>query len=229
MSDTYKIAPIARIRTDFPSKFGIPRQSGIVPELVGRIVFEPEYRRPEAIRGIEDFSHLWLIWGFSESRRDDWSPTVRPPRLGGNKRVGVFATRSPFRPNGLGLSCVKLEKAEITAEDGPILLVSGVDMLDGTPIYDIKPYIPTSDLKPEASEGYTAETKLHKLEVSFENDLEDAVPVELRPALRGILENDPRPGYDDTPEKRYGLEFADMDVGFTVDGGKLTVVRVDRK
>jgi len=229
VSDIYKIAPIARIRTDFPSKFGIPRQSGMVPELCGTIVFEPEYRRPEAIRGIGDFSHLWLIWGFSESRREAWSTTVRPPRLGGNKRVGVFATRSPFRPNGLGLSCVKHEGVNLSAEGWPILVVSGVDMLDGTPIYDIKPYIPTADLKPDTSEGYTAETKLHSLEVCFDGDLEEAVPAELRSPLRGILENDPRPGYDDTPDKRYGLEFADMDVGFTVDGDRLTVVRVDRK
>lgn len=229
MSDTYEISPIGHIRTDFSEKFGIPRQSGIVPELCGVVVFEPEYRRPEALRDIEKFSHLWLIWGFSRARREGWSPTVRPPRLGGNKRVGVFATRSPFRPNSLGLSCVKLEGVELTPDQGHVLIVSGVDMLDGTPIYDIKPYIPTADLKPEATEGYTAETKLHRLKVTFEGDLEKTVPESRRAALRGVLENDPRPGYDDAPEKTYGLDFAGLDIGFRVEGDLVTVFRAKKK
>lgn len=184
---------IAHIHTDFPDKFGIPRQSGLVESLQGTIIFEPEYRNPEILRGLEEFSHIWLLWKFSKSKKEHWSATVKPPRLGGKKRVGVFATRSPFRPNDIGLSCVKLEKIELDEKVGPIILVSGVDLLDMTPIYDIKPYIPFTDCKPEASEGYTRETKMHELEVIFPQNLLERYPPEKREAVIGILAQDPRP------------------------------------
>ena len=190
-----EIEIIARIRTDFPEKFGIPRQSGLVPELTGTIIFEKKYRNPDALRGICDFSHLWLIWEFSRARRDTWSATVRPPRLGGNTRVGVFATRSPFRPNPLGLSCVRLEKVTEDAELGTVLTVSGVDMLDGTPIYDIKPYIPYADCRPEARGGFAQEHREDALAVEIAPEILENMPPEKREALIGILSKDPRPSY----------------------------------
>ncbi len=218
--------PIAHIETDFPTKFGIPRQSGLIDELVGRIVFEKAYRDPQALRGLDDFSHLWLLWEFSENKREDWSPTVRPPRLGGNKRVGVFATRSPFRPNPIGLSCVKLIaiKAE---EEGAVLYVSGADLMNGTPIYDIKPYIPLTDCKPEATEGYTKETKQYALTVDFPANLLTLVPEEKQPALIQVLEQDPRPSYIDDPQREYGVYFGKQNIRFKVEADCLTVVNVE--
>ena len=220
---------IARIRTDFPTKFGIPRQSGLVKELQGRIVFEPEYRNPEAVRGLEDFSHVWLIWEFSESKRDGWSPTVRPPKLGGNIRKGVFATRSPFRPNPIGLSAVKLEKVDIHPELGPVLHVSGADLMDGTPIYDIKPYIPYADCIPDAKGGFTRETDNSLLEVIFPENLLEIIPFEKQKAVMQILAFDPRPSYQEDEERIYGLEFAGFDVRFQVKGRVINVVEVVKK
>ena len=220
---------VARIRTDFPTKFGIPRQSGLVKELQGRIVFEPEYRNPEAVRGLEDFSHVWLIWEFSESKRDGWSPTVRPPKLGGNIRKGVFATRSPFRPNPIGLSAVKLEKVEIHPELGPVLHVSGADLMDGTPIYDIKPYIPYADCIPDAKGGFTRETDNSLLEVIFPENLLEIIPFEKQKAVMQILAFDPRPSYQEDDERIYGVEFAGFDVRFRVKGRVINVVEVVKK
>lgn len=214
---------IAYMQTDFPDKFGIPRQSGLVKELMGRIVFEPEYRNPEAVRGLDAFSHIWLLWKFSESKKEHWSATVKPPRLGGKKRMGVFATRSPFRPNDIGLSSVRLEKIELNEKYGPVLHVSGIDLMDGTPIYDIKPYIPLSDCHPEASEGYTKETKEHILQVDFPEELLKVYPEEKRAAVLGVLAQDPRPAYFQDPERIYGVSFAGYDVKFRVDGNLLTV------
>lgn len=222
------IRPIAYIETGFKEKFGIPRQSGMVDALKGRLVFLPEYRTPTAFRGLEAFSHVWLLWYFSEAVRETWNPTVRPPRLGGNARMGVFATRSPFRPNNIGLSCVRLEGIDYDDPDGPVLLVSGVDMLDGTPIFDVKPYIPVTDCRADATEGYTKETRRHRLAVHVPESLTTDVPQEDMAALLGILENDPRPGYDDDPMKEYGLTFAGYDVGFFVEGETLRVVRLTR-
>lgn len=221
-----EIKPIAHIYTDFCEKFGIPRQSGLVDGLKGRIVFEKEYRIKEAFRDIESFSHLWLIWHFSES--DGWHPTVRPPRLGGNRRVGVFASRSPFRPNGLGLSCVKLEAVDFELPDSPSIIVSGVDMLSGTPIFDIKPYVPVSDCRVEATEGYTSYTKQYSLEVDFPAELMSKIPENKREALTEVLANDPRPGYDEDPDKKYGLTFASFDIGFYVQNGVLHVIRTEK-
>ena len=184
---------IAYVRNDFSSKFGVPRQPGLVPEVVSTIVFEPEYRVAEALRGLEEYSHLWLLWLFSETRREGWSPTVRPPRLGGNTRVGVFATRSPFRPNPIGLSCVKLEGVEWEGADAPALLVSGADLVDGTPIYDVKPYIPYADAYPEAAQGFTSTNQDYELEVEFPQRLLEQIPAALRPGLIGALAQDPRP------------------------------------
>lgn len=182
---------IGHIRTDFPSKFGIPRQSGLIDGLKGKIILEPEYRNPQVYKGIEEFSHIWLLWEFSEAKKEHWSATVKPPRLGGKKRMGVFATRAPFRPNNIGLSCVKLDRVEQDEKDGPVLWVAGVDLLDGTPIYDIKPYIPLTDCHPEASEGYTRETKIHELKVEFPEELLNQYPEEKRQAVLGILAQDP--------------------------------------
>lgn len=222
------LRPIAHIRTDLPEKFGIPRQSGLVPELTGEIVFTQEYGQADALRGLEAFSHLWLIWGFSEVHRTDphnWSATVRPPRLGGNTRVGVFASRSPFRPNPLGLSCVRIEA--VHTEEKPIsIVVSGIDLLDGTPIYDIKPYIPLTDCKPDAAEGYTAQTKLHRLEVVFPEALRAQIPAEKHETAIALLAQDPRPGYADDPKRQYGMQFAGSDIRFTVSGNTLTVYAV---
>ncbi len=226
---TYQPTIIAHIKTDFPTKFGIPRQSGLVKELQGRIVFEPEYRNPEAVRGLEDFSHVWLIWEFSESRRDGWSPTVRPPKLGGNIRKGVFATRSPFRPNPIGLSAVKLEKVEIHPELGPVLHVSGADLMDGTPIYDIKPYIPFADCIVDAKGGFTEETDNSLLEVYFPAELLDIIPNEKQKALLQVLTLDPRPSYQEDEERVYGLEFAGFDIRFRVKGRVINVVEVVKK
>lgn len=219
---------IAEIRTELPDKFGIPRQSGLVPGLRGKIIFEPEYRSPDALRGIEGFSHIWLIWGFSQNTSVKWSPTVRPPRLGGDTRMGVFATRSPFRPNPIGLSCVKLEAVRI-GKDGPELEVSGSDMADHTPIYDIKPYLPYTDSHPEASSGFAAPYTGYALEVSVSGALMDLIPYEHREALIGILSNDPRPSYQNDSERVYGLTFAGFNIKFTVSGQLLTVREITRQ
>ena len=223
--DTMELKIIARIRTDFPTKFGIPRQSGLT-DLESVIVFEPEYRNPEALRGLEGFSHLWLIWEFSEAKKENWSPTVRPPRLGGNRRMGVFATRSPFRPNSIGLSSVKLLRIEETKE-GKVLIVSGADMMDGTPIFDIKPYLPFADSHPEAAGGF-AEEKFHEnLEVIFPGELLELIPENKREALTEILREDPRPHYIKDSARLFGFSFAGFEVRFTVEGNTLTVREVE--
>lgn len=219
---------IARIRSDFPEKFGIPRQSGLVEALRATIVFEPKYRNPDALRGIEDFSHLWLIWQFSQAVRQDWSPTVRPPRLGGNTRMGVFATRSPFRPNHIGLSSVKLLGVEHTEQFGTVLHVGGADLLDGTPIFDIKPYIPYGDCHPDATGGFTDTAGDFLLQVDFPEALLSLLPEEKREAAIGVLSHDPRPSYQRQSDRVYGLSFAGFDIRFTVDGKKLTVCQVKR-
>lgn len=224
-----EIQAIARMKSDFSTKFGIPRQSGLVEELRSTIVFEPEFRNPDALRGIEGYSHLWLIWQFSEAVRQDWSPTVRPPRLGGNTRVGVFATRSPFRPNSLGLSCVRLLNVENTKEFGTVLHVGGADLMDGTPIYDIKPYIPYGDAHPEAIGGFADHAGDFLLKVDFPNDLLNRVPSDKHQALLGVLSHDPRPSYQRNAERVYGLSFAGFDVRFTVKNEILTVVEVKKQ
>ena len=222
--------PIARIHTDFPDKFGIPRQSGLLSMLESKIVFEPEYHVAEAIRGIEEWSHLWLIWEFSEAKRDGWSPTVRPPRLGGNKRVGVFATRSPFRPNPIGLSCVKLERVEKTACEGTVLIVRGADMMDGTPIYDIKPYLPYADAHPEASGGFAEAVFGAKLSVEFPDELLKKLPKDKREAAAALLAEDPRPAVRAVDSDRvFGFGFAGFEIKFTVSDGILTVVSVEQR
>ena len=217
---------IARIHCDFKEKFGIPRQSGLVPQTRARIVFEPEYRNPDALRGIETYSHLWLIWAFSKAERETWSPTVRPPRLGGNARLGVFATRSPFRPNAIGLSSVTLEEVILSSPEGPVLIVGGADLLDGTPIYDIKPYLPYVDSHPDARSGFTERTADYALEVVFPDELLDRIDEDKREALCGVLAGDPRPSYQNDPTRVYGVRYADYNVKFTVDSGVLTVVDV---
>ncbi len=222
------LEPVAYIHTDFAEKFGLPRQSGLVPELTGEIRFTEPYSQPDAVRELADYSHIWLIFGFHAAQKPPekgWSATVRPPRLGGNMRVGVFASRSPFRPNPLGLSCVKLE-AVLTDRQPVRLLVSGIDLLDGTPIYDIKPYIPVADCRPEASEGYTARTKLHRLRVDFPEALLSRLPAEKRAAASSLLAQDVRPGYADDPARVYGIAFAGFEIRFTVSGGLLTVQEV---
>ena len=218
---------IAYIHSDFKEKFGIPRQSGLVPQTKARIVFEKEYRVADALRGIEGFSHLWLIWSFSKAERDTWSPTVRPPRLGGNARMGVFATRSPFRPNAIGLSCVTLEKVEWHTPDGPALIVGGADLLDGTPIYDIKPYLPYVDSHPEARGGFGSEKAGYALEVDFDDQLLERIDTDKREALLGILREDPRPSYQNDPQRVYGVRYAGKNVRFTVDQGVLHVIGVE--
>ena len=220
---------IARIHNDFKEKFGIPRQSGLTGELTSRIVFEPEYRNPEALRGIEGYSHLWLIWQFSEAIRDGWSPTVRPPRLGGNKRVGVFATRSPYRPNPIGLSSVRLVGIEESESEGRVLIVSGADMLDGTPIYDVKPYIAYSDSHPDAVCGFADPVKEYSLKVDFCKELLSKVHVSKQEPLIKILEQDPRPSYQKDPDREYGMCFSDYEIFFKVAGDTLTVTRVEIK
>ena len=221
--EQHSIKVIARIRSDFKTKFGVPRQSGLVEALRARIVFEPEYRNADALRGIEGFSHLWLIWQFSEAVREDWSPTVRPPRLGGNERMGVFATRSPFRPNPVGLSSVKLEGVEKLPGLGTVLHISGADLMDGTPILDVKPYIPGSDLHPDAAEGFSGPAACHTLEVVFPEPLLTRIPQEKRAALIEVLSQDPRPAYQRDPGRIYGFPFAGVELRFCVDGGCLTV------
>ena len=218
---------IARIRSDFAEKFGIPRQSGLVSALRSAVVFEPEFRNPDALRGIGDFSHLWLIWEFSEALRENWSPTVRPPRLGGNERVGVFATRSPYRPNPIGLSCVRLEEVRQEPALGTILIVSGADLMDGTPIYDIKPYIPYADAHPEASGGFAQDAPKPTLTVDFPPELLARVPADRREALRAVLALDPRPSYQNDPARIYGMHFADRNIRFTVKDNTLTVCGVE--
>lgn len=220
--------PIATMRSAFPTKFGIPRQSGLVTELKSTIVFEPPYRNPEMLRGIEGFSHLWLIWSFSQSG-DRWSPTVRPPRLGGNQRMGVFATRSPFRPNNIGLSSVRLERVELHTPEGPVLHVSGADLMDGTPIFDIKPYIPYADCHPEATEGFTGQVEMQALTVEIPPELLARFPVEKRDALVGVLAQDPRPRYQADASRVYGLEFGGYEVKFTVSDQILTVTDIAKK
>lgn len=226
----HQIKPIAHIHTDFPAKFGIPRQSGLVPELEGVIVMEPEYRNPDAFRGLEGFSFLWLIWQFSESICREWSPTVRPPRLGGNRRIGVFATRSPFRPNSLGLSCVQIRRIQIDHPQlGPVLYVSGADLMDGTPIYDIKPYVPHVDSHPDALGGFSAQVKDYQLEVEFPQEYLSRIPPGKRDALKQVLAQDPRPAYQKDPERIYGFEFAGFEIRFTVREKHLIVCDIIKK
>ncbi len=217
---------VARIHSDFTTKIGIPRQSGLVEELEALVVFEPEYRNPDALRGLEGFSHIWLIWQFSEAVRDTWSPTVRPPRLGGNERMGVFATRSPFRPNAIGLSCVKLVGIEQHPELGAVLRVAGADLMHSTPIFDIKPYIPYADCHPEATDGFTGGTGGKTLEVVFPEQWLSKVPEGKRAALTGVLAHDPRPSYQKDPERVYGLDFGGVNVRFSVRDEVLTVCEV---
>lgn len=227
--ETMEMHPIAHMRSDFPTKFGIPRQSGLVEELRSMIVFEPEYRSEDALRGIEDFSHLWLIWQFSQAVREGWSPTVRPPRLGGNTRMGVFATRSPFRPNNLGLSCVRLLEVKHTQQYGTVLIVGGADLLDGTPIFDIKPYIPYSDSRSEAAGGFTDRVGDFLLDVKFPQELLEKLPADKQAAAVGVLSHDPRPSYQRKPGRVYGLNFAGFDIRFTVEDAVLTVQSVEKQ
>ena len=220
------IRPIAHMKSDFPTKFGIPRQSGLVESLRSTIVFEPEFRNPDALRGLEDFSHIWLIWQFSEAVRTEWTPTVRPPRLGGNTRMGVFATRSPFRPNSLGLSCVKIIGIEQTAENGTVIHVAGADLMDGTPIFDIKPYIPYGDCHPEALGGFTSTAGDFLLQVDFPQELLNLLPKDKQEAALELLSHDPRPSYQAQSDRIYGLSFAGFDIRFTVENNVLHVKEV---
>ena len=217
---------IAKIRTDFKEKFGIPRQSGLVDSLRARIVFEPEYRVKEALRGIEDFSHLWLIWEFSEAKRETWSPTVRPPRLGGNKRMGVFATRSPFRPNPVGLSSVRLVGIEHSDTEGDVLIVSGADLMDGTPIYDIKPYLPFTDSHPDAGGGFADEKKEYSAEVIIPEDVARGIDEARLDEIRELLLQDPRPSYRDDEGREYGMSYAGLEISFKATGSTLEVVSI---
>ncbi len=226
--ENVNIQVIARMHSDFATKFGIPRQSGLIEELRSTIVFEPEFRNADALRGIEDFSHLWLIWQFSEAVRTGWSPTVRPPRLGGNTRMGVFATRSPFRPNNLGLSSVKLLGVEQTAEFGTVLHVGGADLMDGTPIFDIKPYIPYGDCHTDATGGFTDTAGDFLLEVNFPENLLQKLPQDKQAAAIGVLRHDPRPSYQKDPDRIYGLNFAGFDIRFRVVEKHLTVLEVSK-
>ena len=223
MHQEFTMRPIARIHSDFSTKFGVPRQSGLVDSLEATVVFEPEFRNPDALRGLEGFSHIWLVWVFDQAVRKDWSPTVRPPRLGGNTRMGVFATRSPFRPNPIALSCVKLVGMEETADRGTVLRILGADLMDGTPILDIKPYIPYADSHPEALGGFAAVPAGETLEVVIPPELLEKVPESRREALRGVLAQDPRPHYQEDPERIYGFGFAGMEVKFSVNRKRLTV------
>lgn len=225
--DSFNIKPIAHIESDFPTKFGIPRQSGLVKELRATIVFTPEYRNDDALRGLESFSHIWLIWQFSEALQTEWSPTVRPPRLGGNQRMGVFATRSPFRPNSLGLSCVRLISIEKTENKGTVIHVAGADLMDGTPIFDIKPYIPYSDCHSDAIGGFTDSAGDFLLQVEFPPDLLNKVDAEKQDALIGVLSHDPRPSYQKDSDRIYGLSFANYNIRFTVKERTLTVIEIE--
>ena len=220
--------PIAYIYTDFKTKFGLPRQSGLIEEITGRIVFEKQYSIPEAFKGLEDFSHIWLLWEFSQANKESWRPTVRPPLLGGNKRMGVFATRSPFRPNSIGLSCVKLEKIDYDKSLGTVLYVSGCDLMNGTPIYDIKPYLPYCDSRPEATGGFTETLGERNLQVIISPDFLGRVPEEKHKELIAVLAGDPRPSYQDDPEREYGFEFADFEIGFKVCDKVLTVTKAEK-
>ena len=226
--ENVNIQIIARMKSDFPTKFGIPRQSGLVEELRSTIIFEPEFRNPDALRGIDGYSHLWLIWQFSEAVRTEWTPTVRPPRLGGNTRMGVFATRSPFRPNSLGLSSVKLLGVEHTQEFGTVIHVGGADLMDGTPIFDIKPYIPYGDCHPEATGGFTDTAGDFLLQVDFPEYLLNQLPKDKQQAAIGILSHDPRPSYQRKPDRVYGISFAGFDIRFTVQDDILTVQTVEK-
>ena len=217
---------IARIRNDYDGKFGVPRQSGLVEEVTSTIVFEPEYRAPEALRGIEAFSHLWLIWAFDRTERETWSPTVRPPRLGGNRRIGVFATRSPYRPNPIGLSCVRLIGVEKGSE-GTVLKVAGADLVNGTPIYDIKPYLPYADCRPEATGGFTDRTEKRRVEVEIPEELAGKMSTESLQALKAVLREDPRPAYQEDPERVYAFEFGGKHIEFRVENGILKVVTIE--
>lgn len=223
-----RIEPIAHMKSDFPSKFGIPRQSGLVSELRSTVIFEPKYRNADALRGIEGFSHLWIIWQFSEAVRQEWSPTVRPPRLGGNTRLGVFATRSPFRPNSLGLSCVRLLGIEQTEEFGCVIHVAGADLMDGTPIFDVKPYIPYSDAHPGALGGFTDQADPFLLEVDFPDHLLQLLPEDKQAAAIGVLSHDPRPSYQKSQSRVYGLSFAGFDIRFSVRESILSVLEVHK-
>lgn len=220
---------IAKIKTDFKEKFGIPRQSGLIKEAEGKIIFEKEYRDINALRGLEEFSHIWLIWEFSEAKREKWSPTVRPPLLGGNKKMGVFATRSPFRPNPIGLSVVKLERIENTKEYGPVIYVSGVDMLDNTPIYDIKPYLPYADSVPDARAGFTEFLSERALNVEIEDKLLLKIEEEKREEIINILKGDPRPSYQDDGERIYGMSYKDYEIKFKVNNGIMVVTDISKK
>ena len=226
MEQNFSMKVIAHIRSDFSSKFGVPRQSGLVDSLEAAIIFEPEYRNADAVRGMEGFSHLWLIWAFHQAVRDTWSPTVRPPRLGGNTRMGVFATRSPFRPNPIGLSSVRLDRVEITAEHGPVIYVRGADLVDGTPIFAIKPYIPYADSHPEAVGGFASAPAGETLTVVIPPEQLKKVPESRREALRGVLAQDPRPHYQNDPNRVYGFQFAGMEVRFSVAEQTLTVLEI---
>lgn len=217
---------IAHIRTDFPEKFGIPRQSGLAKELKGTIIFEPEYRNPDAFKGLEDFNYIWILWQFEGTDRDSWSPTVRPPRLGGNRHMGVFATRSPFRPNSIGLSSVRLESVEYTKDKGPLLHVSGIDLRDNTPIFDIKPYLRYVDCHEDAADGFAADTKQYALKVDFPEELLGKLPQEKRQAIIEVLSQDPRPSYHSDPERKYGVAFAGYDIHFCVEGDTVRVFEV---
>ena len=220
--------PIAYIYTDFKTKFGLPRQSGLVKEITGKIVFEKQYSIAEAFKGLEDFTHIWILWEFSQAKKETWKPTVRPPLLGGNKRMGVFATRSPFRPNSIGLSCVRLEKIDYDSDLGTVLYVSGCDLMNGTPIYDIKPYLPYCDSIPDAVGGFTETLGERKLEVNISEELLGRVPQKKRAELLGVLRGDPRPSYQDDPQREYGFNFADFEIGFKVSGETLTVTRIEK-
>ena len=228
MAQTYEMKVIAHIRSDYDTKFGVPRQSGLVNSSVASIVFEPEYRNPDALRGLDGFSHLWIIWQFSQAVREDWSPTVRPPRLGGNTRMGVFATRSPFRPNAIGLSCVQIDRVENDPALGPVIRVRGADLMNGTPIFDIKPYIPYADSYPNAKGGFAFGPGEDTVEVDCPDELLAVLPEEKRAALLDVLAQDPRPGYQRSDGRRYGIAFAGFDVRFTVEGGVLRVRQIIR-
>ncbi len=231
MGSKAEMKVIGRIKSDFSSKFGIPRQSGLVESLVSYLYFEPEFRDENALRGLEEFSHIWILWDFSEAHRDEWSPTVRPPRLGGNERLGVFATRSPFRPNPIGLSCVRLLEIKMDAENGPVLVLGGADMMDGTPVFDIKPYIPYADCRPEATAGFTGRNMDYRLKVEAAPEVETKIKskfnAEKYKALTGILAEDPRPHYQDDPCRVYGFSFAGVEVKFKVSDGTVYILDVE--
>ncbi|NBI80164.1 tRNA (N6-threonylcarbamoyladenosine(37)-N6)-methyltransferase TrmO [Anaerotruncus colihominis] len=226
MSENIPLRIIAHIHSDFPAKFGIPRQSGLIHELKATVVFEPDYRSPDAFRGLEGYSHIWLIWQFSETARQGWAPTVRPPRLGGNTRMGVFASRSPFRPSPIGLSSVRLERIELQSPVGPVLHVAGADLMDNTPIYDIKPYLPYVDSHPDASGGFALQSHSGILQVEIPAGLLERIPPDRRDALLAVLAQDPRPAYQNAPDRIYGMEYAGLEIRFTVSGHTLTVCEV---